>query len=93
MNISLIGMMGCGKTTIGELLAKELCYKFIDTDSLIVEKENRSINDIFENDGEQYFRKVETNVLKEALNNQNQIISTGGGIVKSNENITLLKEH
>ena len=93
MNIALIGMMGCGKTTIGELLAKELNYTFIDTDSLIVEKENRSINDIFANDGEQYFRKLETNVLKEVLNNQNQIVSTGGGIVKSDENITLLKEH
>ena len=92
MNISLIGMMGCGKTTIGELLAKELSYKFIDTDSLIVEKENRSINDIFANDGEQYFRKVETNVLKEVLSNQKQIVSTGGGIVKSDENIKILKE-
>ncbi len=92
MNISLIGMMGSGKTTIGKLLAKELSYSFVDTDSLIVEKENRSINDIFANSGESYFRNVEANILKEALNDQNQIISTGGGIIKKNENIKLLKE-
>lgn len=92
MNISLIGMMGSGKTTIGKLLAKELSYSFVDTDSLIVEKENRSINDIFANSGESYFRNAESNILKEALNNQNQIISTGGGIIKKNENIKLLKE-
>ena len=92
MNISLIGMMGSGKTTIGKLLAKELSYSFVDTDFLIVEKENRSINDIFSNSGESYFRNAESNILKEALNNQNQIISTGGGIIKTNENIKLLKE-
>lgn len=92
MNISLIGMMGCGKTTIGKLIAKDLSFSFVDTDSLIVEKENRSINEIFENSGEEYFREIETSILKEVLNNQNQIISTGGGIIKKDENIKLLKE-
>ena len=92
MNISLIGMMGSGKTTIGKLLAKELSYSFVDTDALIVKNENRSINDIFANSGESYFRNIESNILKDALNNQNQIISTGGGIIKSDNNIKLLKD-
>ena len=92
MRISLIGMMGCGKTTIGKILSIKLNLKFIDTDSEIVEKENRSINDIFAQNGEEYFREVETFTLKEVLNNDNIIISTGGGIIKKEENINLLKE-
>lgn len=92
MNISLIGMMGSGKTTIGKLLSKELNYIFIDTDLEIIKRENREINQIFAQDGEKYFRTIETDVLKEVLLNKNQIISTGGGIIKSNENIQQLKE-
>ena len=92
MNIALVGMMGCGKTTIAKLLAKDLSFSFVDTDSLIIEKENRSINEIFEKNGEEYFRELETSILKEILNNHNQIISTGGGIIKKDENIKLLKE-
>ncbi len=92
MNISLIGMMGSGKTTIGKLLSKELNYIFIDTDLEIIKRENRKINQIFAQDGEKYFRTIETDVLKEVLLNKNQIISTGGGIIKSNENIQQLKE-
>ena len=92
MNIALVGMMGCGKTTIGKLIAKDLNFSFIDTDKLIVEKENRSINKIFEENGEEYFREIETSILIKTLNNDNQIISTGGGIIKKDENIKLLKE-
>ncbi|MBQ8887261.1 MAG: shikimate kinase [Candidatus Gastranaerophilales bacterium] len=92
MNISLIGMMGSGKTTIGKILAEKLDYIFTDTDSKIVEQENCSINEIFGNKGEDYFRKLETNVLIETLKNDNQIVSTGGGIIKKDENINLLKE-
>ena len=92
MNIALVGMMGCGKTTIGKLIAKELGFSFIDTDELIVEEENRSINKIFEENGEEYFREIETSILIKTLNNDNQIISTGGGIIKKDENIKLLKE-
>ena len=93
MNISFIGMMGSGKTTISKLLAEKLVsFSFVDTDALIVQKEGVSINEIFDKKGEPYFRSVETEILKLVLVADNQIISTGGGIVKSEENLSLLKE-
>ncbi len=93
MNISLVGMMGCGKSTIGNILADIFPYfSFVDTDFLIVKKEKKSINDIFCEYGENYFRKVETEILKEVLSKNFQIISTGGGIVVSDENLVLLKQ-
>lgn len=93
MNISLIGMMGSGKTTIGELLTKTLTeYSLIDTDSEIIKSEACSINTIFEEKGEEYFRKKESHLLKNILENDNQIISTGGGIINNPKNIELLKE-
>ena len=84
--------MGCGKSTIARLLADRLCFQLIDTDSLIIQKEKISINEIFENKGEDYFRKIESFVLADALCVDNSIVSTGGGIVKSDTNISLLKE-
>lgn len=94
MNISLIGMMGCGKSTIGKILNELLeNYTFIDTDEEIISKEKCSINEIFETKGETYFRKVETDVLKKILQNKNQIISTGGGIIKDENNLKILKEN
>lgn len=92
MNISLIGMMGSGKTCIGELLAKLLNMSFVDTDEQIIKSEKTSINQIFAQKGETYFREMETATLKNVLNYNNQIISTGGGIIKSDENLSLLKE-
>lgn len=92
MNISLIGMMGSGKTCIGELLAKLLNMSFVDTDEQIIKSEKTSINQIFAQKGETYFREIETATLKNILNFNNQIISTGGGIIKSDENLSLLKE-
>ncbi len=92
MNISLIGMMGCGKTTIGKLLASYTGYSFVDIDELIVQKEGVSIPQIFEQKGEDYFRSVESQLLKQLLNKDNQVISTGGGIVKLDGNLKLLKE-
>ncbi len=92
MNISLIGMMGSGKTTVGKLLAEQLLnYKYIDTDSEIVNVENKSINEIFELYGEEYFRNAESKVLNYILKNDNQIISTGGGIIIKEENLSALK--
>ncbi len=93
MNISLIGMPASGKTTVAKALKKILeNYILVDTDEKIIQNENMSINDIFACNGEKYFRQRETEILQKILTGENQIISTGGGIVKSNENIKLLKE-
>ncbi len=94
MNISLIGMMGCGKSTIGKLLIQYFTdFKFIDTDEMIVKSESKDINTIFAQQGEKYFRDLETKILSNVLRNDRQIISTGGGIIKSETNRKLLKEN
>ena len=85
-NLVLIGMPGCGKSTIGKAVASYLGKDFIDTDEEIVKREGRSIPEIFETDGEDYFRKVESEVLKEVCNGGGRVIATGGGIVKREEN-------
>lgn len=92
MNISLLGMMGSGKTTVGSLLHKSLTdFEFVDTDEEIVKSENMTINEIFATKGESYFREAEHKILSNILNKDNQIISTGGGIVKNKKNLNLLK--
>lgn len=93
MNITLTGMMGAGKTTIGKMLASRLeGYVFVDTDEEIIKSENKSINEIFKESGEKTFREIETSILKKVLNRDKQVISTGGGIVINDENIKLLNE-
>lgn len=91
-NIVLIGFMGSGKTSVGIRLAKKLSYTFLDTDSLIVEKEGRSISEIFDTNGEEYFRKLETELLIELNSSTNSgVISTGGGMPMKEENKKLLR--
>lgn len=92
-NIALIGFMGTGKTSIGQLLAKELEYEFIDLDIYIEKNEGISIRDIFNIYGESKFREMETKALKEVLGKENQIISTGGGTVIREENRKLLMDN
>ncbi|MDO5156101.1 MAG: shikimate kinase [Eubacteriales bacterium] len=92
-NIVLIGFMGSGKTTIGQELAKRLHMQFLDTDAYIEEKAGKSIPAIFEEDGEEYFRKLETSVLEELRDGlHNTIVSTGGGMPLRKQNANLLKE-
>ena len=76
--IILVGMMGSGKTSVGKLLAKNLKKKFYDLDKIIENKENASINDIFDKFGEKEFRKIECDELVK-IKNYNSIIATGGG--------------
>ena len=78
-NLVLTGMMGVGKTTIGKSLAKRLSYKFVDMDKLIEDTEGCSINVIFKNKSENYFRKIETTLSLQALKKNKSIISLGGG--------------
>lgn len=92
-NIVLIGFMGSGKTSVGEELSKLLEMDFIDTDSLIIEKTGKTINEIFQNQGEDYFRQLETETIKNLRSRSNTIISCGGGVVLNPENIENLKEN
>lgn len=78
MTIFLCGFMGCGKTTVGEILAKKLGLPLIDTDAYIVEQAGKSIPDIFAQDGEPYFRKLEAEAVR-TLCTRNAVISCGGG--------------
>ena len=82
--------MGAGKTTVGMELAKKLNYKLIDTDHSIENDQSREIKDIFSQDGESFFRNLETLKLKELTNVENAIISTGGGIILKDENRSIL---
>ena len=78
-NLTLTGMMGVGKSTIGKNLAKKLKYNFIDVDKLIEIKEGSSINLIFKNKSENYFRKLESEITLQVLKKNNSVISLGGG--------------
>ena len=78
-NLTLTGMMGVGKTTIGKNLAKKLKYNFIDVDKIIEAKEGLSINLIFKNKSESYFRKIENEITLSELKKNNSVISLGGG--------------
>lgn len=92
-NIVLVGLSGSGKTSVGNLLTAKLRgFSFADTDAMIVKSENRSINEIFTTDGEAKFRDLETNAVQKVSQSENQIISTGGGIVLRKENIIMLKQ-
>jgi len=83
-NLTLTGMMGVGKSTIGKNLAKRLKYKFVDVDKLIEAQEGLSINLIFKNKSESYFRKIENDVTLSELKKENTVISLGGGAFLNN---------
>lgn len=92
-NIVLIGMPGCGKSTVGKILAEQLGLPFIDTDAEIERKAGISIPEIFEKYGEQEFRKLETLVLSELGQKSAYVIATGGGCVTIKENYPLLHQN
>lgn len=81
-NITLCGMMGSGKTIVGKILAKKIGFSFIDTDKVIEEKSGKSINTIFNEHGEEYFRVLEKKIITEILEKQNYVISLGGGSIE-----------
>lgn len=92
-NIVLIGMPGCGKTTIGQILAKKLGRTFVDSDHLIVEMAGKSIPAIFAEDGETVFRNWETQALEQLGKRSGLVISTGGGCITRAENYPLLHQN
>ena len=93
MNILLIGMPGCGKTTVGTALASISDREFLDTDTLIANKAGRTIPEILETDGEQAFRALETEILADVSRQSGKVIATGGGIVTVAENLPLVRQN
>lgn len=91
-SIFLTGFMGAGKTTVGEVLADMLNLSFVDLDERIVEREQRSIADIFAVDGENYFRDCETALLDRLKEEPNAVYATGGGIVVREANRKAMME-
>ena len=93
MNIVLTGFMASGKTEISKAIAEISRYKLVDTDDMIVESMNISINDIFAKYGEEYFRKTEHEIVAKAAKMENTVIATGGGVVLDKDNVALLREN
>lgn len=93
-HIILIGFMGSGKSTMGRLIANKFQYAFVDTDHYIEKKEGRKISEIFADDGEEYFRNLETEVLKELLDSEEKkVLALGGGTPLRQENRELLRKN
>lgn len=91
-NIVLIGLMGCGKTTVAKMLSQRLNKKMIDIDEYIVEKYQMTIPEMFQI-SEEYFRERETLCCEEIGKLENYIISTGGGVISHPVNIEALKQN
>jgi shikimate kinase len=93
MKLFLIGLPGSGKSTIGKDLSAKLNYRLIDTDDVISQKEGSSIEEIFSEEGEDYFRKIESDTLKEVIKTDNVVISTGGGTPCFFNNMELINKY
>lgn len=92
-NIVLIGFMGCGKSTVGKKLAGALSYEFGDTDAMIEETYGKTISQMFAEDGEEYFRTAETELLQKlSAEAKELVLATGGGMPMREENAALLRE-
>ena len=91
VKLVLIGFMGSGKTTVAKILAKKLNLEVIEMDDLIIKKSGKSIDQIFNDDGETKFRELESQIAIDQRNKENIVISTGGGVVINAENIKNLK--
>jgi shikimate kinase len=91
-NVFLVGFMGAGKSTVGRRLAKRLGFDFADLDQLLVDREGRTIPEIFATDGEAYFRDCEQSVLAAQSGRSRTVFATGGGIVGRAENRALMRQ-
>ena len=92
-NIVLIGFMGCGKSSVGKKLAGALGYEFSDTDAMIEEAYGKTISAMFAEEGEEYFRNAETELLRKlSTEAEGLVLATGGGMPMREENAALLRE-
>ncbi len=89
--VILAGFMGTGKSTVAELLAERWGLASVDTDTLIAERVGTSIAELFAAEGEEHFRDLETQVLRELAQEQGLVISSGGGMLLRPENVELLR--
>jgi shikimate kinase len=92
-NIALVGFMGTGKSTVGQLVAGMLGFRFVDTDEMIEGMTGRKVADIFTHEGEAQFREYERHIVEKLEDYSGTVISTGGGLVTKPENLASLKTH
>src|SRR6188472_3740726 len=92
-NIALVGFMGTGKSTVGQIVAGMLHFKFLDTDEMIEGLTQRRIAEIFVHEGEERFRQYEKQVVEHLKTVKETVISTGGGLVTGEGNLEALREH
>jgi len=90
--VVLVGMMGSGKTTVGKRLAAKLSVEFVDTDDLVVARAGKSVREVFTQDGEAEFRRLESLAVRDALGRDGAVVAAAGGTVLSAENRSLMAE-
>ncbi len=91
--IALIGLMGVGKSTLGVKLADALGYYFVDSDQEIEDREKKTVSEIFDKNGEKYFREVEKNLIAEIISrDENIVLSLGGGAYMNDETRQILRD-
>lgn len=92
-NIALIGFMGTGKSSVGQLVAQQLHFTFLDTDHVIEARAGKTISEIFAGEGEAAFRELEKKIVAELVGRKKTVISTGGGLPVNPANLESLKSH
>ena len=92
-NLALIGFMGTGKSSVGRLAADSMHFTFLDTDQVIVARAGKSVDEIFQQDGEPAFREWERKIVEELAYRKRTVIATGGGLPANEANLASLKAH
>src|SRR4051812_46412141 len=92
-NIALIGFMGTGKSSVGQLVAGQLHFTFLDTDHVIETRAGKTISEIFAQEGEPLFRELERKIVAELTTRKKTVISSGGGLPTNPDNLASLKSH
>lgn len=92
-NIFLVGFMGCGKSSVGQALARELAYQFVDLDGEIERRRGLTVAEIFETDGEPAFRRLEASALRDTADMRDVVVATGGGTLTRWENRDFIQRH